>query len=333
MRVLLWYAHGSYVNALVRGNHQYLVCAADPFGGGPPIPTSPWPESVTVVGVEELRADPPDVVVIQRLEEIDCCRSLLGFEPGRDRPAIFCEHNVPRHDIPSAAHPLADRNRWLIVHVTGVNALLWDCGRTRTKTIGHGIPDPAARYVGDLGRAAFVVNEPVRRGRVVGTDLLPIVAPRVGVDVFGIDGDRLIAARPEADLRFGGNLSQAELWDAVAQDRVYLHLVRWTSLGLSLIEAMLMAMPVAVLAMTEAASLPPEIGVVSSDPDRLRRRVEELIDDPDGARRCGLLAREVALERFSLAAFLRNWDEAYEQAVEIFRQRGATSMATAGRAE
>ena len=201
MRVLLWYAHGSYVNALVRGSHEYLVCAADPSGGGPPVPTSPWPDSVTVVGAAEVRADPPDVVVIQRLEEIDWCRSLLGFEPGRDRPAVFCEHNVPRHDIPSAAHPLADRNSWLIVHVTGVNALLWDCGRTPTRVVGHGLPDPGARYVGDLGRAAFVVNEPVRRCRLVGTDLIPIVAPHVGVDVFGIDGDQLITAQPEADLR------------------------------------------------------------------------------------------------------------------------------------
>ena len=84
---------------------------------------------------------------------------------------------------------------------------------------------------------------------------------------------------------------------------------------------MLMAMPVAVLAMTEAASLPPDIGVVSSDPQRLRRRVRELIDDPDEARRCGLLARAVALERFGMAAFLQGWDEAYEQAVEVFGNR------------
>jgi hypothetical protein len=319
LRVLLWYAHGSYVNALVRGSHEYLVCAADPFGSPPPVPTSPWPESVTVVGAADVRANPPDVVVIQRLEEIDWCRRLLGFEPGRDRPAIFCEHNVPRHDIPSAAHPLADRNSWLLVHVTGVNAMLWDSGRTPSKVVGHGVLDPGARYVGDLRRAAFVVNEPVRRCRLVGTDLIPIVAPRVGVDVFGIDGDLLVAAQPESDLRWGGNLSQPELWNAVARDRVYLHLNRWTSLGLSLIEAMLMAMPVAVLAMTEAASLPPEIGIVSSNPDRLRRRVQQLIEDPEEARRCGLLARSVALERFGLAAFLRGWDEAYEQAVEVFR--------------
>ena len=87
----------------MRGSHEYLVCAADPLGSPPPVPTSPWPTSVTVVDAADVRADPPDVVVIQRLEEIDWCRRLLGFEPGRDRPAIFCEHNVPRHDIPSAA--------------------------------------------------------------------------------------------------------------------------------------------------------------------------------------------------------------------------------------
>jgi glycosyltransferase involved in cell wall biosynthesis len=171
-----------------------------------------------------------------------------------------------------------------------------------------------------------VVNEPVRRCRLVGTDLIPIVAPRVGVDVFGIDGNQLIAAYPEADLRFGGNLSQPELWNAVAHDRVYLHLNRWTSLGLSLIEAMLMAMPVAVLAMTEAATLPQDIGAVSSDPCRLRDRVRELVEDPDEARRCGLLARAVARERFGLAAFLRGWDEAYDQAVEVFRRRGSFAV-------
>jgi hypothetical protein len=87
-----------------------------------------------------------------------------------------------------------------------------------------------------------------------------------------------------------------------------------------LIESMLMAMPVAVLAMTEAATLPPDIGAVSSDPYRLRERVTKLIEDPDEARRCGLLARAVALERFGLAAFLRGWDEAYERAVDVFRQ-------------
>jgi hypothetical protein len=67
--------------------------------------------------------------------------------------------------------------------------------------------------------------------------------------------------------------------------------------------------------------LPPDIGAVSSDPERLRRRVRQLIEDPDEARRCGLTARAVALERFGLAAFLRGWDEAYEQAVELFRHR------------
>ena len=57
----------------------------------------------------------------------------------------------------------------------------------------------------------------------------------------------------------------------MARRRVYLHPVRWTSLGLSLIEAMHLGMPVVALDTTEAAeAVPPEAGVVSNRPEVLR---------------------------------------------------------------
>jgi hypothetical protein len=36
--------------------------------------------------------------------------------------------------------------------------------------IEHGVADPGLRYTGRMPRLAFVVNEPVRRWRVTGTD-------------------------------------------------------------------------------------------------------------------------------------------------------------------
>ena len=50
-----------------------------------------------------------------------------------------------------------------------------------------------------------------------------------------------------------GDLPQDRLHTEMARRRVYLHPVRWTSLGLSLIEAMMLGMPVVALATTEAA--------------------------------------------------------------------------------
>ncbi len=322
---MLWYVHGSYANALVRGKHRYLVPDIDATRGPgedpdqaiarPPRPTVSWPDSVSIYSAEQLRADPPDVVVCQRLEEIPWVERLFGDRLGRTIKAVFLEHNVPRNQLPAAPHPLADRPGWRVVQVTYVNDLMWDCGRTPTVVVPHGIVDPGYQYLGDRARAAFVANEPGRRSRVTGADLLPAVLGDAGADCYGIDADRFVAEQVGShhglDLEFGGNLAPGELNERWRHNRVHLHLTRWTSLGLSLLEAMHLGLPVIALATTEAATLPPEIGAVSSDVDVLRRRTAELLADREQARACGRAARTVALERFGLEPFLRRWDAVY----------------------
>ncbi len=68
---------------------------------------------------------------------------------------------------------MRDRDDLVIAHVTHWNALMWDCGTTRTTVVEHGVVDPGPLYTGELERFGVVINEPVRAGRVVGTDLLP----------------------------------------------------------------------------------------------------------------------------------------------------------------
>ena len=58
------------------------------------------------------------------------------------------------------------------------------------------------------------------------------------------------------------DLPQDRLHTELARRRCYLHPIRWTSLGLSLIEAMHLGMPVVALATTEAVeAVPPQAGV------------------------------------------------------------------------
>jgi glycosyltransferase involved in cell wall biosynthesis len=91
---------------------------------------------------------------------------------------------------------------------------------------------------------------------------------------------------------------------------VYVHPVRWTSLGLSLLEAMHLGMPVVVLASTESVeAVPPEAGVLSTRPERLWDAVRHYLHDEDAARLAGKAARAAALERYGLPRFLRDWDE------------------------
>jgi Glycosyl transferases group 1 len=320
VRILMWDVHGGYTDSLLAGTHDYVFLSRDGSGrgglaryGGSP------PGNAYEVTSEELRDQPPDVVLLQRLEELDLCVEHLGRRPGHDLPAIFLEHNTPKADVPLTRHPLADHSSLLLVHVTHFNSVFWDCGRTPTRVIEHGVADPGLRYTGRLARLAFVVNEPVRRWRVTGTDLLRHFA-EFDVDAFGIDADRLPdALRPVHErVNFAGNLKPNELYDAMAERRVYLHLNRWTSLGLSLIQAMLLGMPVVVLDATEASrAVPATAGIRSSDVTELVTATRALLADPAEAQHRGLIARRAALDRYGLPRFLHDWDLAFKEASEI----------------
>ena len=312
MRILLWHVHGAWTDSFVRGRHEYLLPVL-PDGGpwGMGRAGRDWPESVREVDLDLLEPESVDAVVLQRPEEIEVVARALGRRPGKDLAAVYLEHNTPKGDVPNSVHPLAGQDAIPVVHVTHFNELFWDTGQAPTTVIEHGIPDPGHLYTGDVAELAAVVNEPVRRGRVTGTDLLGRFAAAAPLHMFGMGGAGLPEATglPAARLRIRGDLPTAELHRELARCRVYVHPLRWTSLGLALLEAMHLGMPVVVLGTTEAArAVPPEAGAISTDVDELVRTAALLVNDPAEARSRGDLARRVALERYGLEAFLESWE-------------------------
>lgn len=309
LRILLWHQHGSWTTSFVQGRHDYLVPVVEDRGpaGRGRAQTWEWPASVKEVSPAELAGAEVDVVIVQDSSQEALCRRWLGREPGREVPAIWLEHNAPQGRINEMRHPAADRDDLLIVHVTATNALFWDCGSTPTRVVDHGIIDPGYRYTGELPSAAVVVNEPERRHRVVGADLLPTFAAAAPLDLFGMQTAAL-ARR----LGAGGaeNLPQARLHDELARRRVYLHPIRWTSLGLSLLEAMVLGMPVVALATTEVPhAVPAEAGTVTNDVGEACEALRWFLAHPDQAAEAGRAARQAVLERYGLARFLADWDE------------------------
>ncbi|MFG2001865.1 glycosyltransferase [Spirillospora sp. NPDC048911] len=323
MRVLLWHVHGSWATSFVHGDHTTLVPATPdrgPDGKGRP-ETFTWPDHAREVPHDRLRDEDVDVVVLQRPHELALAEEWLGRRPGRDVPAVYVEHDTPRRTpadasrpgevVPDSRHFLHDRSDIPVVHVTHFNQLFWNCGRAPTMVVEHGIVDPGYRYDGHWPRAGVVINDPVRRGRVAGTDLLAEFARGVPVDLFGMN----VAGVPE---RLGvpaealwtfEDLPQARMHAELARRRVYVHPYRWTSLGLALIEAMMLGLPVVALATTEAIeAVPPEAGVVSTRVDALVAAARSLVADPPRARQMGKEARAAALERYALPRFLRDWN-------------------------
>jgi glycosyltransferase involved in cell wall biosynthesis len=247
----------------------------------------------------ELRNEPVDVVVFQRPRDLELARAWLG---GRRIPAVYVEHDCPRGDVPHTRHPVAGRSDLPLVHVTHFNALMWDSGAAPVHVIEHGVVDPGPLWTGELPRIATVINDPARRGRLVGADLLGAFARLGPLDLFGMN----TACVPGVT---AADLPQADMHRQVARRRVYVHPFRWTSLGLALIEAMYLGMPVVALATTEAAeAVPPAAGACSNRMDVLARAVRRFLADPIEAAEAGRVARAAALARYGLGRFLHDWD-------------------------
>jgi hypothetical protein len=314
MRVLLWHVHGGWTDAFVRGDHEYLLPVDEGrTGWGLGTGGRDWPSAVEVP-VAELAAlaGTIDAVVLQRTDEVSRVAELTGLRPGWDVPAVFVEHNTPKGSVPDTRHPLADQAQIPIVHVTHFNALMWDSGQAPVHVVEHGVRDPGLLYTGELERFGVVVNEPVRRGRTAGTDLLARFADVAPLDIFGMGGSGLHEATGIAPDRLGwaGDIPTARLHAELARRRAYLHPFRWTSLGLALIEAMHAGLPVLALGSTEAwRAVPQEAGCVSTDLGDLVAAARRFARSPDAAREAGLAAREAALNRYSLGRFLRDWDD------------------------
>ncbi|SCL48895.1 Glycosyltransferase involved in cell wall bisynthesis [Micromonospora citrea] len=322
MNILLWHVHGSWTTSFVHGRHRYLIPVTPdrgPYGLGR-ARTYPWPDNATEVTPDDLATTDIDLIILQRPEEHDLAHQWLHRRPGHHIPTIYVEHNTPKDgNVPHSRHPMADRDDLLIAHVTHFNHLFWDTGTTRTTVIDHGIVPPRVEWSGETERLAVVTNEPVRRWRVTGTDLMPRFARVAPLDVFGMGVAGLpdaLAATGAAGLPVTGydDLPQDRMHVEVARRRAYLHLCRWTSLGLSLIEAMAMGMPVIALATTEAVdAVPPDAGVLSTRVDTLVEAAQWLMTDHDAATRLGSRGREVAKERFGLDRFLADWDRLIEE--------------------
>ncbi|MDN5751023.1 MAG: glycosyltransferase family 4 protein, partial [Pseudonocardia sp.] len=290
-----------------------------PWGGGRPAAWD-WPADAVEVSPDRLADSDVDLVVLQRPEELDLAAAWLRRVPGRDVPAVYLEHNTPRGPAVTTRHPVADRPELPLVHVTHFNALAWDAGDAATTVVEHGVVDPGLRYTGELPAAAVVVNEPLRRGRVTGTDLLPALSRAAPLHVFGMGTDGL-GEKLGGDVHGLGDLPQHRMHAELARRRVYLHPIRWTSLGLSLIEAMHLGMPVVALATTDAVeAVPPGTGYCGTDPARLAAALRELVAEPELAREQGRVARDHARRRYGLDRFLADWDGVLDRTVEQHRR-------------
>jgi hypothetical protein len=304
LRILTWHVHGNYLWYLSHIPHEIVlpVRPGRPHGYGGRAGAFPWPDTVREVPVDRLGEVDVDVVLHQSHQQWLVDRHEVLSPAQRAVPQLVLEHDPPRESPTGTRHPVDDPDA-LVVHVTAFNALMWDCGATPTAVIEHGVAVPAdVAYRGGLARGLTVVNGLATRGRRLGVDVFVAARRQVPLDLVGMQSDQLGGL---------GEVSPPELPAFMADYRFYFHPVRYTSLGLSLCEAMAVGLPVVGLATTE---LPTVIadghnGFVDTDPARLVAVMHELLADPGLAREVGAAGRATARERFSIDRFVADWDD------------------------
>lgn len=307
LRILTWHVHGSYLYYLTQVPHDFYVLSKPgrPPGYAGRYGHFPWGPNVHDLPVERAKDQALDCILFQDDEHYLIDQHVFLSASQRALPRIYLEHDPPRESPTDTRHPVDDP-QVLLVHVTPFNQLMWDSGRTPNRVIDHGVIDPGARYTGELARGLVVVNHLARRGRRLGADVFRTAREEVPLDLVGMAAEELGGL---------GEIQHSELAGFAARYRFFFNPIRYTSLGLAVIEAMMIGMPVVGLATTEMASAirNGECGHVDTDLRKLIAHMKGLLEDVQEARRMGEGARRHALDRFGIGRFVRNWCDAFEQ--------------------
>jgi glycosyltransferase involved in cell wall biosynthesis len=327
LRVLTWHVHGNYMLYLSRARAEFVLPvgpARGPGYGGRGT-TFPFGPNVVEVPADAVKDERLDCVLFQTRQNYEADQHDILSPAQRRLPRVYLQHDPPWDDPVNEVHWFQDPDG-LLVHVTPFNALVWDAGRTPSKVIDHGVFVPeSARFTGELARGVVVVNHLRQRGRRLGADVFEQLRDEVPLDLVGMDAESLGGV---------GEVFPPDLPAFIARYRFFFNPIRWTSLGLSIIEAMMVGLPVVGLATTELVTVirNGESGFLDTDPARLAGPMRELLANRAEARRLGENARRYALARFGIERFARDWEETFALVTgrRPGRSAGVPVAATAG---
>jgi hypothetical protein len=305
LNVLTWHTHGSYLYYLSQAPHEFYVLSKPgcPPGYGGRCGHMPWGDNVHDLPVQAARERQFDCILFQDDHQWEKDQYEFLSAAQRALPRIYLEHDPPRAHPTDTVHLIDDPNV-LLVHVTPFNELMWDNGRTPTRVIEHGVlvPDGVA-YRGDLARGLVITNHLDRRGRRMGPDLFLKVREQLPLELIGMAAEELGGV---------GEVAHAQVPAFAARYRFLFSPIRYSSLGLAVIEAMMIGMPIVALATAEMATVIENgvSGYTDTNLATLVGQMHELLRSPALARELGQGARRRARARFSIERFSADWDAA-----------------------
>lgn len=320
LKVLTWHIHGSYLYYLTQTDCIFYLpykegSSEEGYGGR--THGFPWGDNVINVNAEEVKDIQFDCILFQSKKNYLKDQFEILSEEQRALSKVYLEHDPPR-EIPTDTKHIVDDPEMLLVHVTYFNELMWNNNRTPTKVIEHGvIVDENVSYTGEIKKGIVVINGIVKRGRRLGLDVFEKVRKQIPLDIVGMGSEEVGGL---------GKMNIRELPSFIAQYRFFFNPIRYTSLGLSVCEAMMTGIPVIGLATTE---MPVTIknnysGFVDTNVNVLIKKMDMLLEDYQKAKELGKGAKETALQKFNIKRFTEDWLQTFttvnEQKKRISKQ-------------
>lgn len=313
-RILTWHVHGNYLYYLTQNKSCdfYIPFKKDEETGYLPIGSEfPWGKNVHSVPAEEVKNLKLDLILFQSSYPSHKIYLEDQFEilstNQLNLPKIYLEHEPPRKHPTDTKHITYDSDI-MLVHVTYFNSLMWDSGKTAVRVIEHGVVVPKVSYIGDLSKGAVVINNLDQRGRRLGLDIFEKVRKVIPLDLIGIDSEILGGL---------GEVPHQKLLEALSRYRFVFNPVRYSSLGLSLCEAMMIGMPVVGLATTEVVTvIQNEVsGFLDTNVEALIPKMQLLINDQNLALKMGKESQKIAQKRFNIQRFVKDWEEVISEKI------------------
>jgi hypothetical protein len=308
IKIFTWHIHGSYLYYLSQGDYEIYIPvderkSAGYAGRGN---TFAFGDNVREIAIAEVKDTSFDCILFQNKHTYLVDQYQILSSQQRQLPKIYLEHDPPWGYISASKHLVSDPTV-LLVHVTHFNELMWDSGCVPTMVIEHGVKVPDIPYDGGLSRGLAICNEAPLRGRSVGYDLFLKAQQEIDLDLVGFGNN---------DIGLGEVL-HPQLPEFMSHYRFYFHPNRYTSLGLSLCEAMTLGVPVVALATTEAPTvMMNEIsGFVHTDMHYLIKSMKRLLKNRELAIEIGRQGREIAREKFGIDRFTKEWKSVFEQVI------------------
>ncbi len=307
LRVLTWHIHGSYLYYLSQTDCIFYLpykegSSEEGYGGR--TASFPWGDNVINVPSEKVKDVEFDCILFQSKKNYLEDQFEILTEEQRALPGIYLEHDPPRESPTNTRH-IVDDPAMLLVHVTYFNELMWNNNRTPTRVIEHGVMvNENVSYSGEIKKGIVVINGIVKRGRRLGLDVFEKVRKEIPLDIVGMGSEEVGGL---------GEINNRKLFEFIAQYRFFFNPIRYTSLGLSVCEAMMTGVPIVGLATTEMSVTIKNNynGFIDTNVNALINKMHMLLNNKEKANELGQGAKQTALEKFNIERFKNDWLETF----------------------